>query len=86
MAGLNVPQQLEGTSFVPLLNDCTRPWKTAAFSQFLREGIWVAPDGVEYMGYSIRTERYRYVAWMNCSGSLRQFMERPMRYSAIVCS
>ena len=33
------------------------------FSQFLRDGIWVAPDGVEYMGYSIRTERYRYVEW-----------------------
>ncbi len=65
LAGLDVPEQLEGTSFAPLLNDCGRPWKTAVFSQFLREGIWVARDGIEYMGYSIRTERYRYVAWMN---------------------
>lgn len=65
LAGLNVPPQLEGTSFVPLLNDCARPWKRAAFSQFLREGIWVAPDGIAYMGYAIRTERYRYVDWMN---------------------
>ena len=65
LAGIDVPKHLEGTSFAPLLNDCSRPWKTAAFSQFLREGKWVAPDGKEYMGYSIRTERYRYVEWMN---------------------
>ena len=31
----------------------------------MREGVWVAPDGIEYMGYSVRTERYRYVEWMN---------------------
>ena len=42
-----------------------RPWKKAAFSQFLREGIWIAPDGIEYMGYSIRTEKYRYTEWVN---------------------
>jgi hypothetical protein len=55
---------LEGLSFAPLLDDRARPWKTAAFSQFLREGKWVAPDGVEYMGYSIRTKRHRYVEWV----------------------
>jgi iduronate 2-sulfatase len=65
LAGLRVPGQLEGASFAPLLNDCTHPWKTAAFSQFLREGKWVAPDGIEYMGHSIRTDRYRYVVWTN---------------------
>lgn len=64
LAGLPVPESLEGLSAVPLLEEPGRPWKTAAFSQFLREGIWVAPDGVEYMGYSVRTDRYRYVEWV----------------------
>jgi arylsulfatase A-like enzyme len=65
LAGLPVPGELEGQSTVPLFEKPDRPWKTAAFSQFLREGIWVAPDGVEYMGYSVRTDRYRYVEWVS---------------------
>lgn len=63
LAGLRVPENLEGLSFAPLLDDRTRRWKTAAFSQFLREGKWTAPDGVEYMGFTVRTERHRYVEW-----------------------
>ena len=63
LAGLARRPELEGKSLVPLLRDPKRRWKPAVFSQFLRDGIWVAPDGVEYMGYSIRTERYRYVEW-----------------------
>ena len=27
--------------------------------------VGMAPDGVEYMGYSIRTNRHRYVEWIN---------------------
>ena len=65
VAGLPVPDHLEGTSFAPLLDDRQRPWKSAVFSQFLREGKWVAPDGIEYMGYAVRTPRYRYVQWHN---------------------
>ncbi|MCB0316711.1 MAG: DUF4976 domain-containing protein, partial [Calditrichaeota bacterium] len=65
LAGLPVPPGLDGLSAVPLLENPARPWKKAAFSQFLREGIWIAPDGIEYMGYTIRTDRYRYVEWIN---------------------
>lgn len=65
LAGLPVPAGLEGVSAVPLLAAPNRPWKKAVFSQFLRDGIWVAPDGIPYMGYSVRTDRYRYTAWMN---------------------
>lgn len=65
LAGIPIPETLEGTSAVPLFENPDRPWKKAAFSQFLREGIWIAPDGIEYMGYSIRTEIYRYTEWVN---------------------
>ncbi len=65
LAGLPLPSDLQGTSFVPLLDNPDRPWKKAVFSQFLREGVWIAPDGIEYMGYSIRTDRFRYVEWIN---------------------
>ncbi len=65
LAGLPVPDGLQGVSAVPLIEQPERPWKSAVFSQFLREGIWAAPDGVVYMGYSLRTEAYHYVAWMN---------------------
>jgi iduronate 2-sulfatase len=57
LAGLAVPQGLEGLSLVPLLSGEVRPWKTAVFSQFQRgfQG--------KIMGRSIRTERFRYVEW-----------------------
>jgi len=55
LAGLPLPDGLEGTSMVPVMNDPDRPWKSAAFSQYPRAG------GV--MGYSMRTDRYRYTEW-----------------------
>ncbi len=63
LAQIPVRNELEGTSFAPLLDNRALAWKKAVFCQFLREGIWVAPDGVTYMGRCIRTERYRYVEW-----------------------
>lgn len=65
LSGLRIPGQLEGLSTVPLMKNPKKPWKKAVFSQFLREGKWKSPDGKEYMGYSIRTERYRYTEWIN---------------------
>ncbi|MEW6356412.1 MAG: sulfatase [Planctomycetota bacterium] len=54
LCGLPLPEGLEGTSFAPLMDDPKRPWKTAAFSQYPRK---------KYMGYSMRTDRYRYTEW-----------------------
>jgi iduronate 2-sulfatase len=65
LAGLPVPEWLQGTSAVPLVRKPDRARKSAVSSQFLRRGRWVGADGVETMGYSMRTERYHYVAWMN---------------------
>lgn len=57
LAGLPKPAHLEGTSFKPLLDDPKRPWKKAVFSQY--------PRGKKLMGYSMRTDRYRFTVWVD---------------------
>jgi arylsulfatase A-like enzyme len=64
LCGLPVPEHLEGTSFVPLLIDPDKPWKKAAFGQVER----THPDtGDRLMGYTMRTDRYRFTRWVNLS-------------------
>ncbi len=62
MAGIEVPDYLQGTSFVPLMEKPDREWKQAAFSQFHRRPK-VTPDGKRYMGYSIKTKNYHFIEW-----------------------
>jgi len=63
LCGLPLPDHLEGTSFVPLMKDPARPWKTAAFSQYPRRQ---GKTGI--MGYSMRTDRYRLTLWQKRKG------------------
>ena len=56
LCGLEIPAHCEGASFVPLMKDPKRPWKSAAFSQWPRAGK---------VGYAMRTDRYRLVRWKN---------------------
>ena len=63
LARVAAPDDLEGSSMAPLLNNAAGPSKKAVFSQFLRSGKWSAPDGVPYMGYAIRTPKWRLVEW-----------------------
>ena len=62
LAGIEVPDYMQGTSFLPLLEEPERPWKKAAFSQFHRRP-GVSADGQRYMGYSINTAEYHYIEW-----------------------
>jgi len=57
LCGLPMPEGIEGTSFVPLMDDPKKPWKKAAFSQY--------PRPHNMMGYSMRTDQYRYTEWMD---------------------
>ena len=61
LAGLPSPAHaLEGTSFKPLLEDPGRDWKSAAFSEFKREG---------FHGRTLREKRYRYTEWTPLPGT-----------------
>jgi iduronate 2-sulfatase len=59
LCGLPLPEGLEGTSLVPVMDQPDRPWKTAAMSQYPRGNV---------MGYSMRTDRYRYTEWQPREG------------------
>ncbi|MBC8190546.1 MAG: sulfatase-like hydrolase/transferase [Puniceicoccaceae bacterium] len=80
-------QVLEGTTFLPLLEDPEQPWKSVAFSQYQRSiqrktdypsdvavnsGNGAGGSG-KGMGYSIRTDRYRYTEWWRTNGDYGQF-------------
>ncbi len=56
LGGLDVPAHVEGDSFVPLMQNPNQPWKKAAFSQY--------PRGRNRMGYSMKTDQYRYTEWV----------------------
>ena len=62
LAGIDAPDYMQGTSFVPLIKNPDRQWKSAAFSQFHRRPK-VSADGKRYMGYSMNTKKYHYIEW-----------------------
>ena len=57
LAGLPTPDDLEGTSLRPILEESTASVRQVARSQY--------PRGRNVMGYAIKTDRYRYVEWTN---------------------
>jgi iduronate 2-sulfatase len=57
LAGLPLPDHLEGTSFTPLMDDPGQPWKTAAFSRY-------------HAGDSIRTNQHLYTEWTDDDGAV----------------
>ncbi len=65
LADLPSPDGLAGESFRGHLDDAENAGKECAFSQFLRYGIWNAPDAKEAMGYTVRTRDWRYVEWFH---------------------
>ncbi len=64
LCGLPLPEHLEGSSMVPVLQNPDTPWKLAAFSQYPSQGL---------MGYSIRSGQWRYTEWIDLkTGEIRQ--------------
>jgi arylsulfatase A-like enzyme len=50
LAGVPLPDHLEGSSLLPLLREPTKPWKRAVFARY-------------HGGESVRTDRYFYTEW-----------------------
>ncbi len=60
LARIEPPSHVQGKSLAPLLDDPAGSIKDAAISQFRRR------DGkTNLMGYSMRTQRHRYIEWIN---------------------
>jgi iduronate 2-sulfatase len=58
LARVEAPRGLEGRSLVALLKDPTAAWNHPALTQVQR-----GPAADRFMGYSIRTEKWRYTEW-----------------------
>ncbi len=60
LAGLTPPENIEGVSLVPLLKNPSVQWKRPAFIQTTFK---------EAPGFSVRTDRWRYIEWGENSGN-----------------
>jgi len=58
LCGLTPPPNLEGRSLRPLLENPKAQWTKPAITQVVRD-----EGGKQIMGYSVRTERWRYNEW-----------------------
>lgn len=73
LAGISTPPHLEGRSLVPVLEDPQLQVKDAAFSIYPRSDLKVpgrnlydfSELGRVVIGYSMRTEHYRYTEWIH---------------------
>lgn len=58
LAAVTPPTGLQGRSLAPLLKNPGAKWNHPAFTQVRR-----GPAASPYMGYSVRTEKWRYTEW-----------------------
>lgn len=68
LAGIDLRTPVEGISFAPVLSDPERVWKNAAFASYGRFARGIGP--VE--GRTVRTQQFRYTAWIDRSGRVRE--------------
>ena len=64
---LQEPENLEGKSLVPILRNPKVSVKHQALTQHCRPAYPPRGEDPEAMGYSIRTDRYRYTEWRDFS-------------------
>ena len=62
LAGIPIPDNMEGISLKPMLKNPERPLKSAVFSHYHQKPRQTL-DGKRYMGYSMVTLGHHYVEW-----------------------
>jgi iduronate 2-sulfatase len=84
LCGLKPPADLEGESFVPLLNDPQCPWKGAVFTVVARSKDGKNAENphldASYMGRSVRTDQWRYTTWPDGRAELYNLSRDPHEY------
>lgn len=80
LAGVSIPKNLDGKSLKPLMLKNTASVKDFSISQYPRKlkKLQIAKLGytdANMMGYSLRTDKYRYTIWMNSFTSKQAFNE-----------
>lgn len=80
LAGVAVPKNLDGKSLKPLMLKNTASVKDFSISQYPRklkkaEMTKLGYTDSKMMGYSLRTDKYRYTIWMNNFTSKQPFSE-----------
>ena len=70
LAGVRAPEGLHGRSLAPLLRNPNAKWDYPALTQVRRNSA-----GSLYMGYSIRTEKWRYTEWDNGKRGVELYSE-----------
>ena len=70
LSGFSIPDYLEGTSLKPAMVDPETVVKDYALSQY--------PRGNDIMGYSVRTERYRFTLWLEGKFRSDEMIENPV--------
>ena len=77
LCSVNPEGDLSGRSLKPLLEDPKHQWENVAFNQFARP-YGAAIGGrtpKSHMGYSVRTDSWRYTSWYNFEKDLFEFHE-----------
>ena len=80
LAGVAIPKNLDGKSLKPLMLNNKAKGKEYAISQYPRklkkaEMAKFGYTDAKMMGYSLRTDKYRYTIWMNNFTSKQNFSE-----------
>jgi arylsulfatase A-like enzyme len=71
LAQLPLPPGLQGRSLMPLLKNPTAAWDRAALTQVTRGNVTTG----RFMGYSVRTEKWRYIEWDEGKRGLQLYNE-----------